>query len=860
MDASYRPKNIETKVQALWQETQAFKAVMDKSKEKYYCLSMLPYPSGALHMGHVRNYTIGDVISRFQRMLGKNVLQPIGWDAFGMPAENAAIKNNIAPASWTLQNIEQMRKQLKSLGFAYDWDREVTTCLPEYYRWEQWYFTKLIEKGLAYKKAASVNWCPHDQTVLANEQVHDGCCWRCDTPVVKREMEQWFIRTTAYAEELLTDIDDKLQGWPEDVKAMQRNWIGRSQGVTIEFSFVDLDEAVKVYTTRPDTLFGATYLALSAQHPVVARLAEKNPALADFVAACNQTGTTEAELATTEKKGCATGLMAVHPLTGNNIPVWAANFVLMDYGTGAVMSVPGHDQRDWEFAKKYGLDIVQVIAPVPGASASCDLTQEAFTEKGHLINSGEFDGLSSSEAFTAIAEKLAAAGCGEVTTNYRLRDWGVSRQRYWGAPVPIVYQDGEAKAAESFPIELPVEVSFSGIASPLKNNSEFEETQWHGKPAMRETDTFDTFMESSWYYIRYCSPDFDRGMFDTDEANYWLPVDQYVGGIEHATMHLMYARLYYKTLRDEGMLSSDEPFTNLLCQGMVLAESWFKLSGKTKIWVNPEDVEPVTDAQGRILSGKQISTGEAVSYAGMAKMSKSKLNGKDPQRAIDQYGADTVRLFSMFAAPPEQTLDWSEAGVQGARKFIDRLWRAVHELVQQPASDCLDLDALDESDKGLRLKTHQTIAGVTTDFAERKTFNTAIAKIMELLNAVTRFDGQSRQRQAVVNEALSAIVLMLSPITPHVTQELWQALGGTGLIANERWPQTDQQALVKQSLLYVVQVNGKVRARLTVAADTARDELESLALSDAQVAKFVAGKIIKKVIVVPEKLINIVAS
>ncbi|MFQ3290319.1 leucine--tRNA ligase, partial [Reinekea sp.] len=671
MEASYSPAAIERKIQQVWDEKQVFKAVVDNNKEKFYCLSMLPYPSGALHMGHVRNYTIGDVISRFQRMQGKNVIQPIGWDAFGMPAENAAIQNNVAPAKWTFENIDYMRDQLKLLGFAYDWSREVTTCKPEYYKWEQWFFTRLIEKDMAYKKSSFVNWCPNDLTVLANEQVHDGCCWRCDTPVVRKEMDQWFVRTTAYAEELLTELDN-LRGWPEEVVAMQRNWIGKSKGVNLSFDIKDSDEQVEVYTTRPDTLFGVTYVAVAAGHPIAVEAAKANSELSGFIDECKTSTTSEADMATMEKKGCATGIMAIHPLTGKEVPVWAANFVLMDYGTGAVMSVPGHDQRDYEFAKKYNLDITQVIEPEQGFDKACDLTVEAFTEKGVLVNSGDFNGQSFDTAFEAISSALEKMGKGSVTTNYRLRDWGVSRQRYWGTPVPVVYVDGEAKPAEDFPIELPYDVVFDGANSPIKNNPDFEQTTWRGQPAIRETDTFDTFMESSWYFARYCTPHYDEGMLEPVEANYWLPVDQYIGGIEHATMHLMYARFFHKALRDEGLVESSEPFTNLLCQGMVLAETWYKMNGSTRVWVSPDDVEPTKDDQGKIISGVQKSTGDALVYGGIAKMSKSKMNGKDPQAAIDEYGADTVRLFSMFAAPPEQTLEWTESGVQGSKKFLER--------------------------------------------------------------------------------------------------------------------------------------------------------------------------------------------
>ena len=859
METSYVPAAIERSVQQVWAQKQVFKAVVDTNKEKYYCLSMLPYPSGALHMGHVRNYTIGDVISRFQRMLGKNVIQPMGWDAFGMPAENAAIKHGVAPAKWTLENIDYMRTQLKSLGFAYDWEREVTTCKPEYYRWEQWFFTRLMAKDMAYKKSSFVNWCPHDMTVLANEQVHDGCCWRCDTPVERKEMEQWFVRTTAYAEELLSELDN-LPGWPEEVKAMQRHWIGKSRGVNLQFAVQDSPDVVEVYTTRPDTLMGVTYLAVASAHPLATAAAQSNPALAQFIDECRQSTTSEANMATMEKRGCATGQMAIHPLTGKAVPIWAANFVLMDYGTGAVMAVPAHDQRDWEFARKYGLAIEQVFAPLADSAIACDIELEAFTEKGQLVHSGEFDGLTFEAAFDAIAAVLVAQNKGSVATNYRLRDWGVSRQRYWGTPVPVVYVDGVAKPAEQFPVELPYDVTIDGINSPIKNNPEFEQTTWQGQPALRETDTFDTFMESSWYYARYCTPHYDEGMLEPEEANYWLPVDQYIGGIEHATMHLMYARFFHKALRDEGLVNSNEPFTRLLCQGMVLAETWYRLDGTTRVWINPDAVTPERDEQGRIVAGIETATGAALIYAGMAKMSKSKMNGKDPQQAIDLYGADTVRLFSMFAAPPEQTLEWTEAGVQGAKRFLERVWRAVHQLVSGDARVALDPSHLTAAEKTLRRKTHETIEGITLDFGERKTFNTAIAKTMELLNAVNQFTGDGAQSSAVVGEALQAIVVMLSPIVPHISQRLWQELGQDGLIIDAAWPTVDQSALVKDTLLYVVQVNGKVRARLEVPASMAKDEVEVLALSDEHVMKFLEGVTIRKVIVIPNKLINIVAN
>ncbi|WP_428242423.1 leucine--tRNA ligase [Gynuella sp.] len=856
MEASYSPKAIEAKVQSLWEENEVFKAVMDANKEKYYCLSMLPYPSGRLHMGHVRNYTIGDVMCRYQRMKGKNVLQPIGWDAFGMPAENAAIKNGVAPAKWTYENIADMKTQLKSLGFAYDWSREVTTCSPDYYKWEQWFFTRLVEKGLAYRKTSHVNWCPNDMTVLANEQVHDGCCWRCDTPVERKEMDQWFIKTTAYADELLSGLDN-LPGWPEQVKEMQRNWIGKSFGAEIVFKLKDSDTSLQVYTTRPDTLMGATYVAIAADHPLSRQMADTNETLARFIEDCRQMTTSEADMATMEKKGVATGLTVIHPLTGDELPVWSANFVLMDYGSGAVMSVPGHDQRDWEFAKKYGLPIKQVIAPAN--DEACDLETAAFTDKGILVNSGEFDGLSSAEAFDRITDKLTTMDQGKKTTNYRLRDWGVSRQRYWGAPIPMVYVDGELKPAEQFPVELPIDVTFDGINSPIKNNPDFENVEHQGKPAKRETDTFDTFMESSWYYARYCTPHADQ-MLEPEEANYWLPADQYVGGIEHATMHLIYARFYYKALRDEGIIKTDEPFTNLLCQGMVLADTWYQEPNHgAKEWVPINDVQPETDDKGKIIGGKRISDDSPVIYGGMAKMSKSKLNGIDPQEAIDQYGADTVRLYSMFAAPPEQTLEWTESGVQGAQKFLQRLWRLAHSFSDKASIPAIDKTALTDVQKDLRRKTHETIKGVTHDFEQRFTYNTAIAKIMELFNAANKFEMENGQDQAVVYEALEAMIKMLSPISPHICHELWSSMHKNGLILDTSWPEVDDEALTKDTVLYVVQVNGKVRARLEFPANASKQEIEAEALEQEHVKRFLEGVTVRKVIVVPNKLINIVA-
>ena len=858
MQETYQPQQIESAVQNHWEKNQVFKAVTDANKEKFYCLSMFPYPSGRLHMGHVRNYTIGDVISRYQRMLGKNVLQPMGWDAFGLPAENAAIKHQVAPAKWTKENIAYMKGQLKSLGFGYDWDRELATCDPEYYRWEQWFFTQLIEKDLAYKKVSAVNWCPNDQTVLANEQVIDGCCWRCDTVVERKEIPQWFIRITAYAEELLNDLD-QLDGWPEQVRAMQRNWIGKSRGIQMAFGLKDRDETLEIYTTRPDTLMGVSYVAVAAGHPLAKEAAENNPELAAFIEECAKSGTAEADLATREKKGIKTGFKAIHPISGEEVDVWAANFVLMEFGTGAVMAVPGHDQRDWEFAQQYGIEIKQVVDATNGETA--DLSKEAFTEKGTLINSGEFDGLGFDEAFDAIAARLEKDGKGEIKVNYRLRDWGVSRQRYWGAPIPVVRTaEGESiPAPESLqPVILPTDVVMDGVNSPIKNNPEFENIELDGQPAFRETDTFDTFMESSWYYARYCSPRDDTQMLDPAEANYWLPVDQYIGGIEHAILHLLYARFFHKLLRDAGLVQSDEPFKSLLCQGMVLADAfYYTTENGAKEWVNPTEVEVDTDDKGRITGAKRISDGKALQFAGMSKMSKSKNNGVDPQEAIKQYGADTVRLYTMFAAPPEQTLEWSDSGVQGAQRFLQRVWRLSYELLQQ--ADKGDAANLSKDEKDARRKIHETIQKVSDDVGRRNNFNTGIAAIMELLNALQKLDLTNSGSRAVVSEGLDAIIRMLAPVAPHITQSLWEALGQSGLIVDAAWPDVDESALVKDSLLIIVQVNGKVRAKLDVPASASKDEIEAQALADENIQKQIEGKTVRKVIVVPGKLVNIVA-
>ncbi|MGK0443645.1 MAG: leucyl-tRNA synthetase [Bermanella sp.] len=859
MQDQYIPSEIESSVQQFWAENKVFKAVVDSNREKFYCLSMFPYPSGRLHMGHVRNYTIGDVISRYQRMQGKNVMQPMGWDAFGLPAENAAIKNNTAPGKWTDENIAYMKGQLNSLGFGYDWDRELATCKPEYYRWEQWFFTKLVDKGLAYKKVSAVNWCPNDQTVLANEQVIDNCCWRCDSPIERKEIPQWFIRITDYAEELLNDLD-QLDEWPEQVKAMQRNWIGKSQGVELHFGIKDREETLEVYTTRPDTLMGVSYVAVAAGHPLAAEAAQGNAELTAFIEECKLGGTAEADLATIEKKGCATGLTAIHPISGKEVPIWVANFVLMDYGTGAVMAVPAHDQRDFEFAQKYGLEINQVIAPVNGEEV--DLAKEAFTEKGTLINSGEFDGLAFEAAFDAIAKHLEAAGKGEVTTNYRLRDWGVSRQRYWGTPVPMINKaNGEQVPTpeEMLPVILPTDVVMDGVNSPIKNNPEFENIEFGGEQAFRETDTFDTFMESSWYYARYCSPTDDMHMVNPEEANYWLPVDQYIGGIEHAILHLLYARFFHKLLRDTGLVKGDEPFKSLLCQGMVLADAFsYTNENGSKEWVNPSDVEAERDDKGRL--AKASFEGKELKHEGMIKMSKSKNNGVDPQEAIDIYGADVVRLYTMFAAPPEQSLEWSNAGVQGAQKFLQRVWRLAAELINGGDIAALNVDALNDEQKAARRKVHETIQKVSDDIARRNAFNTAIAAVMELTNTLVKLDKADAQNRAVLKEGLVAMVKMLAPIAPHMSHELWKELGNDDLVLDAPWPQVDEAALVRDSITIVVQVNGKVRCKLEVAANIDKDGAIAAAKADANVQKFLDGNTIRKEIYVPGKLVNIVAN
>ena len=821
MNEEYQAQKIEEKVQKIWDEKSTFKVLEDPSKDKFYCLAMFPYPSGRLHMGHVRNYSIGDVISRYQRMQGKNVLQPMGWDAFGLPAENAAIKNKVAPAKWTYENIDYMRDQLKRLGFAYDWDRELATCKPDYYRWEQWLFTRLFKKGMAYKKTAGVNWCPHDQTVLANEQVIDGKCWRCDSAVERREIAQWFMKITDYADQLLDDLD-QLDGWPEQVRTMQRNWIGRSTGVELQFAIAGArsgESPLTVYTTRADTLMGVTYVAVAAEHPLAKKAAENNAELQAFIESCKTTSVAEADVATMEKKGMATGFMAIHPISGEQVPVWVANFVLIDYGSGAVMSVPAHDTRDYAFAKAYGLTIKQVIFPADGSDFSVE--EEAFVEKGVLKNSVEFDGLTSEQAVDAIAEKLSAMGKGEKQINYRLRDWGVSRQRYWGTPIPIIHckKCGTVPVPEDqLPVVLPEDIEYGeDVGSPIKKMPEFYQTSCPecGGKAERETDTFDTFFESSWYYARFTCPDAEN-MLD-DRAKYWTPVDQYIGGIEHAVLHLLYARFFHKLMRDEGLLDSDEPFKNLLTQGMVLKDG--------------------------------------------SKMSKSKGNTVDPQQLIEKYGADTVRLFILFAAPPDQSLEWNDEGVDGAARFLKRLWKLVDShLSNQSSLQALNVSELSSVQKDIRRKFHETVAKVSDDIGRRHTFNPAIAAVMELINELSKNNDDSEQGRAVVREAIEGVVLVLSPIVPHITQQLWNELGHDELLADVAWPECDESAMVRDEIELVVQVNGKLRSKINVPADADNESIEASALADEKIVTNIEGKTVRKVIVVPGRLVNIVAN
>jgi leucyl-tRNA synthetase len=860
MQEIYDPRAVETAAQDFWSRNRSFEVVEDPAREKFYCLSMFPYPSGRLHMGHVRNYTIGDVISRYQRMRGKNVLQPMGFDAFGLPAENAAIQNGVPPAQWTYANADYMVAQLKRLGFAYDWSRQVITCKPEYYRWEQLLFTRLFRKGMVYRKNAVVNWDPVEQTVLANEQVVDGRGWRSGALVERREIPQWFLKITAYAQELLDELD-RMPGWPDSVKTMQRNWIGRSEGLELQFP-VDGHEPLTVFTTRPDTLMGVTYLAVAAEHRLAQKAAEINPALATFLKECSRSGVAEAEMETMEKRGMPLGIDAIHPISGERVPVWVANFVLMGYGTGAVMAVPGHDQRDWEFATKYHLPIRAVIAraddPVPP-----DLSAGATTDYGICINSGELNGLDYRAAFDAVAARFETQGTGVRRVNFRLRDWGVSRQRYWGCPIPIIYCrkcDAVAVPEDQLPVVLPENVAFSGVKSPLKSDPQWSQTTCPqcGGPATRETDTFDTFVESSWYYARYCCPGNDQAMLD-ERAQYWLPVDQYIGGIEHAILHLLYARFFYKLLRDEGMVRSDEPFTNLLTQGMVVKETFYREgAGGKPDYFNPADVDIKLDAKGQPISAVSRKDGQPVQIGAIEKMSKSKNNGVDPQALIDEYGADTARLFAMFAAPPELSLEWRDDGVEGMSRFLRKLWRGVHQHVAGGAAPALDKPALTDGQKALRRKLHDTVAKVGDDVGSRYKFNTAIAAVMELMNEAARFDDATPQGRAVMQEVWEHVVLMLNPITPHACHALWRELRGSDDLSSQRWPDADASARVRDTIALVVQVNGKLRGHIEVPAAADKDAIIASALADANVRRFLGDQAPKKTIVVPGKLVNIV--
>ena len=858
MQEHYKPADIETAAQDFWRENRSFEVTEDPSREKFYCLSMFPYPSGKLHMGHVRNYTIADVIARFQRMLGKNVMQPMGWDAFGLPAENAALQNKVAPAQWTYANIDYMKGQLKRLGFGYDWQRELATCKPDYYRWEHWFFTRLYEKGLVYKKMATVNWDPIDQTVLANEQVIDGRGWRSGAEIERKEIPQWFIKITDYAEELLDDLE-QLEEWPEQVKTMQRNWIGRSEGLEIRFDVADFGE-LTVFTTRPDTLMGASYMAVAAEHPLAQKAAANNPELAAFIQSLKNVQVSEAEMATVEKQGMFTGFYATHPVSGEQVPIWIANFVLMSYGSGAIMAVPGHDERDHEFASQYQLPIKQVIQPLDNTGV--DVAIAAFSEKGRLVNSGEFDGMTSEQAFDAIATKLGSKA--ERKINYRLRDWGVSRQRYWGAPIPMfnLPEGGEIPVpADRLPVLLPEDVIMDGVSSPIKTDTEWAKDTLDGKDVLRETDTFDTFMESSWYYARFCSPQYNEGMVDPAAAEYWLPVDQYIGGIEHAILHLLYARFFHKLMRDMGLVKCDEPFKRLLCQGMVIAETWYRKNddGK-KTWYSPQDIDVERDNKGRITGATLKVDGKPVTFGGVEKMSKSKNNGTDPQQMIDQYGADTVRLFMMFAAPPEQSLEWSDSAVEGANRFLRRFWRLANVNLQSADIPPLDVGALTDIQRDVRRKTHETIQRVDDAYRRRYTYNTAIAAVMELCNELGKLPDRSSQSLAVEREALEIATLLLAPIAPHICHHLWQAFGHQEPVIDAAWPQVDESALVKSSIEVVVQVNGKLRGKMQVAVDADKDSVLELARGIENVKTHIDGKNLRKVIWVPNKLLNLVAN
>jgi leucyl-tRNA synthetase len=871
MQESYDPAAVERAAQQCWDEQRAFEAREDATRPKFYCLSMLPYPSGRLHMGHVRNYTIGDVLARYQRMQGYNVLQPMGWDAFGLPAENAAISNGVPPARWTRQNIAYMRGQMKSLGFAIDWRRELATCDPDYYRWNQWFFLRMLERGIAYRKTGVVNWDPADQTVLANEQVIDGRGWRTGAPVEKREIPMYYLRITRYADELL-DALQSLNGWPERVRVMQSNWIGRSEGCDIAFPYapdtvraVGSEGALKVFTTRTDTLFGATFMAIAAEHPVALAAARHDPQLAAFVEECRRGSLMEAELATQEKKGKPTGLHVLHPLTGAPLEIWVANYVLMAYGEGAVMGVPGHDERDFEFALRNALPVVTVVRSSSGAYQEVRAPWiPAYAEYGITVNSGQFSGLTFQAAVDAIAAALEQNGLGRKRVQYRLRDWGISRQRYWGCPIPIIHC-GACGAVpvpdEQLPVVLPEDLVPDGSGNPLERSAAFYECTCPkcGQPGRRETDTMDTFVDSSWYFMRYACPG-APAMVDA-RVDYWLPVDQYIGGIEHAILHLLYARFWTKVMRDLGALKFGEPFTNLLTQGMVLNHVYsYQSDGGRKRYVNPAEVESRCGTDGAL--EYEVTTAELgtvlVRHEGLGKMSKSEGNGVDPEGLVERFGADTARLFMMFTSPPEQTLEWSDEGVQGASRFIRRLWNAVYEHMAAGPAPALDASALTGAQRELRRTAHQALAKATDDIGRRRNFNTAIAAIMELLNAVGRFSDTSAAGRAVRQEALRIAILVLAPITPHVCHALWQALGSTTALVDERWPAADAAALAQESYEIVVQVNGKLRGRISVAVNADEAAVRAAALADARVRRFVADKPVRRVIVVPGKLVNVV--
>ena len=861
----YNPLEIEVRIQARWDSDKTYEVTEDPDAEKFYCLSMLPYPSGALHMGHVRNYTIGDVISRYQRMLGKNVLQPMGWDAFGLPAENAAIKNNTAPAKWTYQNIEKMRGQLQRLGFAYDWSREFATCTPEYYRWEQLMFTRLMEKGLAYRRDSEVNWDPIDQTVLANEQVVDGRGWRSGALVERRSIPQWFLRITDYADELLDGLDE-LEHWPDMVKTMQRNWIGRSEGAEFAMKVCDGEgevmpdaPSVEVFTTRPDTAFGITYAVLAPEHPLVMEVTSDDcrEQVEAFVDSVKQTSeadrTAEGD---SDKRGVDTGAFLFNPFTGKAVPLYIADYVLMGYGTGAIMAVPGQDQRDWDFAKAYDIPIVRTVKPPE------DWEDGPWLEDGIAINSDWLDGLGVAEAKEKAMSWLESEGIGERKVNFRLRDWGVSRQRYWGCPIPVIYcpDCGAVPVPEDqLPVVLPEDVTFMGVQSPIKADPEWRKTECPncGSTAERETDTFDTFMESSWYFARYCSPGADS-MVD-ERANYWLPVDQYIGGIEHAILHLMYFRFYDKLMRDADMLDADEPVTRLLCQGMVIAET-FRRDGEdgNTTWINPADVEVERDEKGKTTGARLISDGLPVKIGAIEKMSKSKNNGVDPTHLVDRYGADTVRLFSMFASPPDQSLEWSDSGVEGSFRFLRRLWAMTTEHIAAGPVEDLDVSQLNDEQKTIRRHVHDTIAKVSDDVGRRQTFNTAIAAVMELSNHLGRFDDGSAQSRAVMDEAWKAIVRLMAPITPHICERLWEMLGESDSVVNTLWPGVDESARVRDQITLVVQINGKLRARIEISPGSDEEQVMAIAMADSNVTRHIEDKTIRKVIYIADRLLNIV--